>query len=500
MATIDIVNEFAMRFSSYLPSLVGALAILLLGWIIALVVAGIVRGALRRTTLDERIASWLMGGRALKGVEVEQWIAKFVFYFILLFALVAFFETLGLSLIAESLDSFLGQITGYFPRFLEAGFVLFLAWIVATACRLVTMRVLNLTKVDRQLEVQAGMRHEKGVSLAKTLSDAIYWLIFLLFLPALLDALTLEGLLEPVQGMTDKVLNFLPNLLAAGLLLLVGWFVARIVQRIITNLLAAVGVDQLGERVGIAKILGAQTLSGMLGIVSYVLVLIPVLIASLNALGLDAVTDPASNMLNIILSAIPSVFAAVIVMFFAYVIGRVIGRLVTNLLGVIGFDKVLQLLGFEKKMRASWKPSDVAGYLVLVAILLFAFIEALGLLGFDVLASLVAEFIVFSGHIVFGLIIFAVGLYLANVASNAVSASRSKQADFLAFAAKISILVFAGAMALRQMGLANEIISIAFGLILGSLAVALALAFGLGGRDVASRHLEEWSKSLKRKR
>ena len=497
---MDIVNEFVLRFGTYLPSLVGALAILLLGWIIALLVAGIVRGALRRTTLDERIASWLMGGRTFKGVEVEQWIAKFVFYFILLFALVAFFETLGLSLIAESLDDFLGQIASYFPRFVEAGFVLLVAWIVASACRLVAMRVLSLAKIDKQLEVQAGVRHEKGVPLAKTLSDAIYWLMFLLFLPALLDALTLEGLLEPVQGMTDKVLSFLPNLLAAGLLLLVGWFAARIVQRIITNLLAAVGIDQLGERVGIAKILGTQTLSVMLGVVSYILVLIPVLIASLNALGLDAVTEPASNMLGIILSAIPSVFAAVIIIIFAYVVGRVVGGLVTNLLGAIGFDKVLQLLGFDSDMRATWKPSDVAGYLVLVAILLFAFIEALGLLGFDVLANLTAEFIVFSGHIVFGLVIFAVGLYLANVASNAVSASRSKQADFLALAARISILVFAGAMALRQMGLANEIISIAFGLILGSLAVALALAFGLGGRDVAAKHLEEWTKSFKRKR
>ena len=79
--------------------------------------------------------------------------------------------------------------------------------------------------------------------------------------------------------MTDKVLTFLPNLLAAGLLLLVGWFVARIVQRIVSNLLMAGGTDQLAERVGIAQVLGTQTLSGAIGVGIFILGVIPVLIA-----------------------------------------------------------------------------------------------------------------------------------------------------------------------------------------------------------------------------
>src|SRR3989344_1275607 len=182
MSNLNFLDEIAISFGSYLPSLVGALAVLLLGWIVALLIAGIVRGLLRRTTLDERIAAWLMGKRDTEGVNVEQWIAKLVFYFILLFTLVAFFETLGLSLIASSLDTFLDQIFSYLPRLIEAGFVLLIAWIVASASRLLTMRVLSLARIDKQLEVQAGVRRETAAPLAKTLSDAVYWLIFLLFL------------------------------------------------------------------------------------------------------------------------------------------------------------------------------------------------------------------------------------------------------------------------------------------------------------------------------
>ncbi len=104
---------------------------------------------------------------------------------------------------------------------------------------------------------------------------------------------------------------------------------------------------------------------------------------------------------------------------------------------------------------------------------------------------------VFAGHIILGLVIFAIGLYIANLVAQKVLSSGSAQSGLLAMTARISIMVLAGAMALRQMGLANEIISLAFGLILGAIAVAIAIAFGIGGREIAGRKLEEWMQSHK---
>jgi len=135
-----------------------------------------------------------------------------------------------------------------------------------------------------------------------------------------------------------------------------------------------------------------------------------------------------------------------------------------------------------------------------VAIMLFAAIEASRLLGFVLLADLVTQFTAFAGQVILGLIIFAIGLYLANLAAKTVQASGAAQASLLALAARVSILVLAGAMALRQMGLANEIINLAFGLLLGAIAVAVALAFGLGGRELAAREVEGWLQSIKSER
>jgi hypothetical protein len=492
-----ILDQITRLVGGYIPNLVGALLILIIGWIVALIIRAIVRAALRRTTLDNRLAAWVRGEEKAEGVEVEEWFAKGVFWLIMIFVLIAFFQALGLTAVTQPLNRLLAQLFEYAPQLLGAGLLLLLAWIVATGLRWLITRGLGALKLDERLGGQAGLEVER-VPLTKSIADAVYWLVFLLFLPAILTALDLQGLLGPVQGMVDKVLGFLPNLLAAGLILAVGWFVARIVQRIVSNLLAAVGVDGLSERVGLTSVLGKQTLSGLLGLIVYVLILIPVLIAALNALALEAITQPASNMLNAILGAFPDIFAAALVLIVAYVVGRVVASLITNLLAGVGFNNILARLGLgQGPDEGARTPSEVVGYLVLVAIMLFATIEATRLLGFVLLADLVTEFVGFAAQVILGLIIFAVGLYLANLAAKTVEASGAAQTGLLALAARVSILVLAGAMALRQMGLANEIINLAFGLLLGAIAVAVALAFGLGGRELASHQLEEWRQSIK---
>ncbi len=134
----------------------------------------------------------------------------------------------------------------------------------------------------------------------------------------------------------------------------------------------------------------------------------------------------------------------------------------------------------------------MVGTLVQVAVVWFALIQALELLGFDEVAVLMTDLLALAGRILLGLIIFLVGLYLARLAAEAIRSSGVNQPNLLATAAQGAILVLTGAMALRQMGVANEIINLAFGLLLGAIAVAVALAFGLGGREAAGRLLERY--------
>ena len=493
-----LIERIIQLLGSYIPRLLGALAVLVLGWILASIVAVVIRNILHRTTLDNRLVDWIGGERA-KAIEVEKGIAKGVFYLLMLFVLVAFFQVLGITLITEPLNHLLNGLFQYAPQILGAALLAVIAWLVARVMRLVVTRVLSASKLEEHLRSKAGTDVEK-LPLTKTLSDTVYWLILLLFFPAILSTLGLEGLLRPVQGMVDKILDFLPNVVTAMLILVVGWIVARIIQRIVTSLLEAIGTDNLTERAGLSTFLGKQKLSGFLGFILFILVLVPVLVASLNALKLDAIIQPASKMLEMIMTAIPNIFVAGIIILVSYAIGRVLASLISNILVGIGFNALLARLGLGKEVsEGKLTPASVVGYIVLISIMLFATIEASDQLGFTTFSNLLTQFMLLAGHIILGLIIFAVGLFLANLVSKAILATTTVQAKLLALAARLSIIVLAGAMALRQMGLANEIINLAFGLIFGAIAVAVAIALGLGGREIAAREMEEWVKSIKSK-
>lgn len=495
-----LTEQLAPLFGSYIPNLVGAMAILFAGWVVAFLLASGVRIALHRSTLDARLAGWIYPGEKKKAVDVQTWTGRAVFYLIMLFVVVGMFQSLQLTIITEPLNRLLTEVFQFLPRLVSAGLLLGIAWLLATVLRAGMLRVLNAVNLDRRLSTQVSLPPEGAAALSTSIGDVVYWLILLLFIPAVLDALALEGLLGPVNSMVNGVLGFLPNLFAAGLILLVGWFMARIIQRTVTSLLAAAGTDRLGERVGLNQVLGERGLSGAVGLILYVLILLPVLIGVLNALQLEAITQPASHMLGLILGAVPNIVGAALVLTVAYIVGRVVATIGSNVLAGIGFDAMWARMGFTPEVTAgSRPPSAIAGLLILVTIMLFSGVEAARLLGFVQLASLVAQFTVFGGHLLLGLVIVGIGLYLANLASGAIQGSRTAQARLFAKAVYTAILVLATAMALRQMGLADEIVNLAFGLILGSLAIAFALALGLGGRDIAAAELKAWLASIRSK-
>jgi hypothetical protein len=490
----NIMTNLGQLMGSYLPSLAGAIVILVLGWILALIVSSLIRRVLAKTDLSKKLAGF--GGPDVKAINIEKWTARIFFWLIMIFVLVAFFQALGLTMITNPLNSFLVLVFEYLPSLIAAALILLAAWILAVVVRFLLVRALTLTKLDERL---GDLSEKKGakVQVSQSIASATYWLIILLFLPAVLGVLKLSGLLEPVRGMIDKILGFLPNIFVAVLIVLVGWFFARIIQRVVASLLAAVGVDTFSERIGFAPVLGKQKLSSVLGLLVYILILIPVFIAALNALNLVMITQPASNMLSIILAAVPSIFAALLLLAVAYLIGRWLTELIGNLLAGAGFDHMLMKIGVSEKLVGEKRsPSSIIGTIILVIIMLLAAIEALNLLGFNTLGQLLSVFIVLIGHVVLGLIIFAVGYYLAGLAARAISSTGRSQSGLLATIARVSVILLAGAMALSEMGLATEIITIAFGLLLGAVAVAAAIAFGIGGKEFASRKIQEWNDSI----
>lgn len=494
------------------PQILGAVAILFIGLLIAAVVAAVTRGILNRTDIDNRIASGLTGRE--NAPQVEQFISGLVFWSIILITVVAVLDKLGLQVASQPLNNFLNQTVGYLPKLLGAGILLGVAWLLATVVRLVTVRGLQALRLDERLNEQAqdGTSSSKQLSVSETIGTALYWFIFLLFLVPVLDSLGLREALLPVQVLTTQILSILPNILGATVIAVVGWFLANIVRRIVSNLLATTGIDHLGSRFGLSPSAGTQSLSNIVGLVVYILILIPVAIAALNTLKIDAISIPAIAALQQVLNTLPAIFTALGILIFAYFLGRFVSDIVTSILTSIGFNNIFNVLGVPVPRRESTfledevtarpparTPSEVAGVVVLVGILLFATVAAVDILKIPALTALVSGIVVIAGRVLAGLVIFAIGLFLANLAFNIISSSGNRQARILGQVARIAIIALATAIALQQIGVANDIVNLAFGLLLGAIAVAIALAFGLGGRDIARQQVQEWLESFKAK-
>jgi len=497
----------------FMPRVLGAVVILFVGWLIAAIAATVIQKILNRTNIDNRIAAGITGRQDIP--QVEKLISDLVFWSIILLTAVAVLQTLNLEIASRPLNTFLEQLIGFLPKLVGAGILLATAWVLASIVKIITVRLLRTFNVDERLNPQPpdSVPSLNQLSLSETIANALYWFIFLLFLVPILDTLGLREALQPVQALITKILVILPNILAAALIAAVGWFIANVVRRIVTNLLASAGVDHLGSRFGLSSTAGVQPLSNIIGTIVYILILIPVAIAALDALQIAAISQPAIAMLQQVLNAVPAIFTAIAILLVAYFLGRFVADLVTSILTNLGFNNIFTVLGLTTPTRRivistesveptpppipTRTPSEIAGIVTLVGIMLFATVAAVNILNIPALTTLVSGILIIFGRILAGLIIFAIGLFLANLAFNIITSSGDRQAQILGQVARISIITLVSAMALQQIGVASDIVNLAFGLLLGAIAVAIALAFGLGGRDIAREQVQEWLNSFK---
>lgn len=513
-------EELGGQLGNFVPSLIWAIVILLVGWIVATVAAFGVKNLLKRTEIDNRIASWVTGQEGNLDLPTEQWSATIVYWVILIFALVAFLNALNLEVVSQPLNDFLQQIFQYLPRIGGAAILLAVAWATATVVRILIVQGLSRFSLDDRLAEQTGQEGPSPFLVNETIGNVLYWFIFLLFVPLVLSALDLPGLLTPVEGLIDQFLQAIPRILTAAVILAIGWLVARIVRGIVTNLLKATQLDQVGTRLGLAATdREGVSLSGLVGSVVYVLILIPSAVAALNELDIDAISGPAISMLERVLAAVPQVLMAGLVVVVFYTIGQFVSELLANVLRSVGFDNILSILGLpeltlttpadgETPITAEGEPtvrvettqrtpSEIVGLVALVGIVLFGVITATEILQFANLTSIVQSILRVSARVLSGLVVFAVGLYFANLAFRLIRSMGNAHATFLAQAARIAIIILVGAMGLQQMGVATDIVNLAFGLLMGAIAVALAIAFGLGGRDIAAEQVREWLNAFK---
>ena len=378
------------------------------------------------------------------------------------------------------------------PRIIAALIILVIGWAIARAVKWGVAKLVNKTPLAIHAnEPNANPRNP--TTIGAQVGDAAYWVVLLIALFLATQPLGLTGATGPLGDMLRGFGTAVPRIIGAALIFFLGYVLAKVAKKAVEAVITASHVERFSAHVGGTTPTDPTMLPRTIGGIVFALIIIPVWIAALDTLNIAAISQPATAMLRIILDAIPHVIAAGMILAVAYVIAKFASRLLTQFLATTGFDRTIGSIGIfgntENRELGSTSPSFVPSKTVgtgaFVAILIFGLMEAFRQLNFAYGSQIMAEVLTLFGQVVFGAIIIFASVVIARFVAHAIARSGDQGTRVAAPVVRVAIIVLGTAIGLRFMGLADDIINLAFGLLLGAIAVAFALAFGLGGRDAA---------------
>jgi len=302
------------------------------------------------------------------------------------------------------------------------------------------------------------------------------------------------SIIEPFQDFFSTLIAFLPTLIVVLVLLLLASILAKVLRTGTRKLVRATGIDKRLGKGGDPQDPSQFPVAQGSGTAVFWTVWILFILAILQVLGVEGLFDSIVVAFEKIFAAVPNIIAAVLVLGIFYLVGMLLAKLVTKALASVRFDELPVKLGLTKEApTGAGSASNVVGYIVMVFIMLFAIIMAADLLGFAVVNELIAVLTEFLGLVLLAGVIIGVGIFVANLVANILRTGG--RAEGLASFVRISIIVLSVLLGIRAMGFANDLILLGFGLALGAAAIAAAIAFGLGGREVAGELLARWTKT-----
>ncbi len=388
------------------------------------------------------------------------------------------------------LTDLLSRILGGVGSIIAAALILVIAFVAAAIVKSLVLKLVDKTKLK---DVLAKVDNaDKPGSGREFIGKLVYLLVFLLFVPGIFSALGLGSVMAPISNILNTIWGYVPNLVAAAIVLMVGNLIARLVRQLLVPVFDKLNVNKIQEKAGI-EVKNADKLSNTLAYIVYVLILIPTVIMALNVLNITVISVPAVSMLNSVIGFIPNIVIGLVIIVIGCMIGKLVGQIVTKLIASAGLDAKLQGLLDEKSQK--FVLSKVTGGVVYAVVVIFFVVEGLNVLKLDVLTEVGASVIAYMPKALAAVLILAAALIASSMVEKAL---RKSGMNTYAVVAKAAILVVGVFMVLSQLGIAAGIVNDAFFLIeilsyfpLAALAVAFAIAFGVGGREYAAKALKK---------
>ncbi|MBU4143112.1 mechanosensitive ion channel [Patescibacteria group bacterium] len=328
-------------------------------------------------------------------------------------------------------------------------------------------------------------------NLTSPITSLIKAVLTIFVLIAVLQHFSLTDVLTPLRNMVDVFLAAVPRIIGAGVVAYAGWVIAKIVSELVGAALRKAD-EQLAKRTGNDDIKVSKFGSAFV----LVVILLPIIVAALGVLDIPAISVPASDMINKLMAALPNIVGAGIILLVTYFVAKFVVYMLSGLLEGMQIDALPKKLSITGLFSDTFTPTKLIGGAVMFFAMLTAATAAVNILGIDVISGIFARVLEFGGGLLIGALILIIGNFLSTLAYKALSESSGKG---IANIARMAILGLVLAMGLKAMGLADNIVSLAFGFTIGGVAVAAAVAFGLGGRDAAKAVTDNWASKITNK-
>lgn len=392
----------------------------------------------------------------------------------------------------DYLAKLFSSILGGVGAVVWAALILVVAFIVASIVKSLVLKLIDKTKLQDIL-AKADTEGKPG-SAKEFIGKLVYLLVFLLFVPGIFASLGLGSVMAPISHILDTIWGYVPNVVGAAIVLVVGNLIAKLVRQLLVPVFNKLNIDKLQEKAGI-EVKNADKLSNTLAYVVYVLILIPTVVMALNVLNITVISIPAVSMLNSVIGFIPNIVIGLIIIVIGCMIGKLAGQIVTKLIASAGLDAKLQ--GLMDNNSQKFVLSKVTGGVVYAVVVIFFVVEGLNVLKLDVLTDIGADIIGFMPTALAAVLILGATMIVSSMVEKAL---RKSGMNSYAVVAKIAIIVVGVFMILSELGIATAIVNEAFTLIVAAVAIAFAIAFGIGGKEFAARTLKKLEEKKEEKK
>lgn len=376
-------TEISDFFETDLGTAIKAILLLIIAFLVAYIVKAILVKILSKTKLSK--------AKDQEGIKAIDLIGKLAQLLVFLVFVPGIFETLGMTQVSTPIISMLNTVWVYVPNVIGAVIVLWIGFYIARLVRELLIPVLNKFEVNK-LQSLAGIQVDDQGKLSNTIAYIVYVLILIPIIIAALYVLNIRAITDPAIAMLSIIFNYIPSILAALIIIVIGWILAKFIGNIVTRLIEASGLDAKVE-----NLMGAKnknwTLSKVTGVTIEVILIIFFVVESFSALHLGVLTNIGLAVIDYMPYALSAFLIFVACVFVAGVCSKVLTNndhpslalLSKYLIYVIGAFMILNELHIAKELVDS-------AFIIALLALGVAFAISFGVGGRDFAKNVLAHF------------------------------------------------------------------------------------------------------------